>query len=279
MPTFLKTQSRSMHPIGIVGPDESGYPDLVERLGARLSEQGPTATVRQSAGGDDTAGQRYRDAGATAAYQVGDDGWCVAAERPSVRDLLEDLAPAYDYAVFDGFSEADVPTIVVGDAEYEGEALQEAASADAVDVEAAVADLAETEPFENLASLVARVKQSPEAPKSGAIATFTGRVRAKEDDDDTPTEYLEFEQYDEVAADRFDGIKADLEARDGVFEVVMHHRTGVVPYGEDIVFVVVLAGHRDEAFATVEDGINRLKAEVPIFKKEVTVAEEFWAHQ
>jgi len=43
--------------------------------------------------------------------------------------------------------------------------------------------------------------------------------------------------------------------------------------------VVVLAGHRREAFETVEDGIDRLKAEVPLFKKEVTVSGEFWAHQ
>ena len=48
--------------------------------------------------------------------------------------------------------------------------------------------------------------------------------------------------------------------------------------GEDIVFVVVLAGHREEAFRTVEDGINRLKDEVPIFKKETTVEDEFWVH-
>jgi molybdopterin synthase catalytic subunit len=43
--------------------------------------------------------------------------------------------------------------------------------------------------------------------------------------------------------------------------------------------VVVLAGHRGEAFRTVEDGIDRLKDEVPLFKKEVTVEEEFWRHE
>jgi molybdopterin synthase catalytic subunit len=59
----------------------------------------------------------------------------------------------------------------------------------------------------------------------------------------------------------------------------MHHRTGVVPAGEDVVFVVVLAGHRGEAFETVSDGIDRLKDEVPLFKKEVTVDEEFWRHE
>jgi len=56
-------------------------------------------------------------------------------------------------------------------------------------------------------------------------------------------------------------------------------KTGVVDAGEDIVFVVVLAGHRKEAFETVEDGIDRLKEEVPLFKKEVTVDETFWAHE
>ncbi len=73
-------------------------------------------------------------------------------------------------------------------------------------------------------------------------------------------------------------LETDLETRDGVFEVELYHRTGIVEDGEDIVFVVVLAGHREEAFRTVEDGINRLKDEVPLFKKEVTVEDEFWVH-
>jgi molybdopterin synthase catalytic subunit len=74
-------------------------------------------------------------------------------------------------------------------------------------------------------------------------------------------------------------IEAELADRDGVFEVLMYHRVGVIEDGEDIVFVVVLAGHREEAFRTVEDGINRLKDEVPIFKKETTTDEEFWVHE
>ncbi|MFC6724850.1 molybdopterin synthase, partial [Halobium palmae] len=113
---------------------------------------------------------------------------------------------------------------------------------------------------------------------AGAIATFTGRVRAKDGDDDPRTTALEFETYEGVADDRMDAIRADLTDREGVEEVLLHHRTGVVPDGEDIVFVVVLAGHREEAFRAVEDGINRLKDEVPIFKKETTVEDEFWVH-
>jgi len=75
-----------------------------------------------------------------------------------------------------------------------------------------------------------------------------------------------------------DDIKRDLEEREGVYEVAMHHETGVVKVEEDAVHVVVLAGHRQEAFLAVEDGINRLKDEVPIFKKEVTEDGGFWVH-
>jgi len=123
------------------------------------------------------------------------------------------------------------------------------------------------------------VKASPRADRSGAIATFTGRVRARDAKDDAPTEYLEFEMYDGVAQRTMRTIESELQERDGVLEVAMHHRQGVIPDGEDIVFVVVLAGHREEAFETVRDGINRLKDEVPIFKKEVTAEETFWVHE
>jgi molybdopterin synthase catalytic subunit len=104
-------------------------------------------------------------------------------------------------------------------------------------------------------------------------------VRAKDSPDDARTEHLSFEKYEEVAESRLEAISRELTEREGVFEVLMHHRVGLMQDGEDIVFVVVLAGHREEAFRTVEDGINRLKDEVPIFKKETTTDEEFWLHE
>jgi molybdopterin synthase catalytic subunit len=150
---------------------------------------------------------------------------------------------------------------------------------DALDVDAVLDVIEDQEPYETLESLVATVKRSPNADRAGAIATFTGRVRAKDHPDDERTEYLEFEKYEGVAERRMREIETDLSDRDGVLDVRLHHRTGVVEAGEDIVFVVVLAGHRNEAFRTVEDGINRLKDEVPLFKKEVTTDETFWVHE
>jgi molybdopterin synthase catalytic subunit len=278
-----------MHVLGVVAPEREAQV-VADRLADRFGDEGRVAVVRRTETGGTRDESGARAESATATYELGDDGWTVRGRDRSPSDLLDDLAPDHDYALLVGFPEADVPQLVVGDAgaatdgakdadEVAGDVLLEAEAAENVDPAEVRARLDATEPYETLESLVAEVKRSEDAPYSGAIATFTGRVRAKEDPDDEPTELLEFEKYEGVAEERMDAISAELEEREGVFEVAMHHRTGVIEYGEDIVFVVVLAGHREEAFRTVEDGINRLKDEVPLFKKEVTTDEQFWVHQ
>ncbi|NEU55576.1 molybdopterin synthase [Halorussus sp. MSC15.2] len=267
-----------MHVLSLVGPDAAARA-VADRLASRLGEDGSVAEVHRT---ETDVEQHDGPSGAKFEFTAG--SWSATGRDRSLSDLLADLAPDYDYALLVGFPEADVPQVRIGDAagtdsDTPAEVLFEAASAADVDPEEVRTALAGTEPYETLESLVAEVKRSEDAPYSGAIATFTGRVRAKEEDDDTPTEFLEFEKYEGVAEDRMDAISAELEERDGVYEVLMHHRTGVIEYGEDIVFVVVLAGHREEAFRTVEDGIDRLKDEVPIFKKESTTDEQFWVHE
>ncbi|WP_255170571.1 molybdopterin synthase [Natrononativus amylolyticus] len=281
-----------MHVLGVLdcGTDDDGLERAVDQLVDRLSARGRVGVVRYDATiADGTAA--LRNAGVTpggdVTYDLGVDGdWTACGTGYAVGDALEDLAIDCAFAVVVGAPSIRAPVVAVGpDAqtrvetdEPAGPVLATAATPSAFEYDAVVDALLETEPYETLESLVARVKDSPAADRSGAIATFTGRVRAKDADDDARTEYLEFEKYEGVADERMAALKADLEARDGVYAVELHHRTGVVRDGEDIVFVVVLAGHREEAFRTVEDGINRLKDEVPLFKKEVTVDEEFWVH-
>ena len=275
-----------MHVLGVCEHGTAGdeLERTVDRIVDCLSEDGRVGVIRYDAtiaDGTQAFEKRESTPGGDVTYDLGADGdWAATGTGMTVTDAVDDLAPDCAYAVVVGVDSLRYPTVVVGDPEEPPESTVATVSGPAdLDLEALLADLEATEPYETLESLVDRVKRSPDADLAGAIATFTGRVRSKDTDDDDRTEYLEFEKYEGVAEERLATLREDLEAREGVYEVELYHRTGVVRDGEDIVFVVVLAGHREEAFRTVEDGINRLKDEVPLFKKEVTVDDEFWVHE
>ncbi|ELY87264.1 molybdopterin synthase [Natrialba taiwanensis] len=276
-----------MYVLGIL--DGGGGDETVDRVvdGAidQLAQAGRVGVIRYDATiADGTHGALTT--GGDVTVDLGADGdWTASGTGLSVQQALDRLAPDCDYAVVVGVSSLRYPAVVVGDDPTARE--HEHTPADTLATIASATELGDidlrerleaTDPHRTLGSLVERVKRSPHAPRAGAIATFTGRVRQKDTEDDTPTQYLEFEKYEGVADERMAALERELEARDGVFAVELYHRTGVVEDGEDIVFVVVLAGHREEAFRTVEDGINRLKDEVPLFKKEVTLEDEFWVH-
>ncbi|VTT86439.1 Molybdopterin-guanine dinucleotide biosynthesis protein MobB / Molybdenum cofactor biosynthesis protein MoaE [Halorubrum sp. DM2] len=283
-----------MRPISIVGDGAAG---LARRLAGRLD--GRVAVVERD--GDSAEGGRpdpepsgpaadggivgpaQRPEADTAIAFDGDGNWTGRGTIEGFDDLLDGLAPDHDYLLAVGESRLRVPAVLLGpDPDPDsvpGTVLATAASPGAVDLDSLVADLDTADPWITRETLVGRVEASADADRSGAIATFTGRVRARDGPDDDRTTHLAFEKYEGVAEERMDAIADELTDRDGVFDVRMHHRTGVIEAGEDIVFVVVLAGHRREAFRTVEDGIDRLKDEVPIFKKEATESETFWVHR
>ncbi|MFB6266753.1 MAG: molybdopterin synthase [Halodesulfurarchaeum sp.] len=238
-----------------------------EAVAAVLAERGPVGVVRD---GEVNASRTT--------ITLGAEGWTASGPDPALPDALDRLAPEHDYGLVVDLPVERFPTLAIGDVSGESPTIS-APSVEALEADQVVEAVEAGAPHETLESLIAAVKRSPRAEYAGAIATFTGRVRAKEDEDDAFTEALTFEHYEELAAERLAALEDELESREGVEAVELHHRTGRIEYGEDIVFVVVLAGHREEAFRTVEDGIDRLKAEVPIFKKEVTVEEEFWVHE
>mgnify|MGYP000031679845 CR=1 FL=1 len=257
-----------------------GSQSVVERLAGRLtdSRDGQVATVDHTV----ESVREPTDTTANGAFHVDVEGrWTGTGTDRSVTDLLDSLAPDYDYALVAGVAHHRLPTVVIGDTEAPSSAtvVDSAPTADELDIDSLVDRIEDVEPHITLDTLVDRAKASSDADRSGAIATFTGRVRAKDSPDDARTEHLSFEKYEGVAEARLDAIRQSLTDREGVFEVLLHHRVGLLTDGEDIVFVVVLAGHRKEAFRTVEDGINRLKDEVPIFKKETTESEAFWVHE
>ena len=266
-----------MQTLCLVGEDcLSAAETIAERLAT--ARDGRVATVDHT----DTRPVDAPETPSPGTFRIDSDGrWVGAGDDRSVNDLLDGLASDYEYAVVAGLAHHRLPTVTIGDAETPPGAtvVETAPTAEALDTEGILGRIDDLEPHITLHTLVDRAKAAPGADRSGAIATFTGRVRAKDDPADARTDRLTFEKYEGVAEERLDAIRQDLTAREGVFEVLFHHRVGPIDDGEDIVFVVVLAGHRRQAFRTVEDGIDRLKDEVPIFKKESTTDGEFWLHE
>jgi MoaE-MoaD fusion protein len=103
---------------------------------------------------------------------------------------------------------------------------------------------------------------------AGAIVTFQGVTR--------DVDFLEYEAYAEMAEPRIEAILRDCADRHSLLAIAAEHRVGEVPLGEPSVIVAVSAAHREEAFAGAREAIDRIKVEVPIWKKEISDGGEHW---
>jgi molybdopterin synthase catalytic subunit len=113
----------------------------------------------------------------------------------------------------------------------------------------------------DLALLISHVS----GPDAGAIATFTGTVRATARERDVLD--LEYEAYGGMAEREIARIARDVVTGTGPRSAVWH-RTGVVAVGEASVAIAISSAHRAAAFAACKQAIDTLKVTVPIWKKE-----------
>jgi molybdopterin synthase catalytic subunit len=105
-------------------------------------------------------------------------------------------------------------------------------------------------------------------PHTGAIVTFQGTTR--------DVDSLDYEAYEPMAAERIAAILTDTLARHEIEGAAAEHRTGTVPRGEPSVVVAIAAAHRGPAFAAAREAIDRIKAEVPIWKREIEGERAQW---
>lgn len=88
---------------------------------------------------------------------------------------------------------------------------------------------------------------------------------------------LRYEAWDELATSRLEEIAGEMLEMWPVRRVAIFHRTGDLEIGEASVVVACSAPHRDDAFAACRRGIERLKEDVPIWKKEsLASGEDHW---
>jgi MoaE-MoaD fusion protein len=100
----------------------------------------------------------------------------------------------------------------------------------------------------------------------GAVVTFAGVTR--DHNDGARVVSLAYEAYAEMATALATAIFTEAQQRFAITRARITHRLGTVPVGEAAVVVVVSAAHRGPAFDACRYLMDRLKHEVPIWKRE-----------
>jgi len=108
----------------------------------------------------------------------------------------------------------------------------------------------------------------------GGLVTFGGSVR--NETKGRRVLRLEYEAYAPMAEKKLAEIGAEAAARWPGVRLAIVHRVGVLVPGELAVVIAAAAPHRKEAFRGCEYAIERLKQDVPIWKKEFFEDGEVW---
>lgn len=103
-------------------------------------------------------------------------------------------------------------------------------------------------------------------PGQGGVVLFMGLVR--DHNQGKQVVRLDYEAYDTMAVRSLTTICDQIEAETPGAKLCIIHRVGSLAIGDLAVLVAASAPHRGEAFSACRTAIERLKVEVPIWKKE-----------
>jgi molybdopterin synthase catalytic subunit len=102
----------------------------------------------------------------------------------------------------------------------------------------------------------------------GAHAIFLGQIRTDQKEGGVVSG-IEYSAYEEMAEDAFEKIREDAFSKYDLICMHIYHSLGLVPTGEISLFVFVSSAHRKVAFEASEYIVEQIKAQVPIFGKEL----------
>jgi molybdopterin synthase catalytic subunit len=109
----------------------------------------------------------------------------------------------------------------------------------------------------------------------GGTCVFLGTVRDHSQAGEVTG--LTYEAWQELAAKRLEELAAEMFEKWPLQKVALLHRTGDLGVGEVSVIIACSSAHRAEAFEACRHGIERLKEDVPIWKKEhLATGESGW---
>jgi molybdopterin synthase catalytic subunit len=109
---------------------------------------------------------------------------------------------------------------------------------------------------------------------AGALCVFLGTVR--DVNEGRTVVKLEYEAYAAMAMAEMRRITRELAAEMPAVRLAITHRTGALAIGEIAVVCAASAPHRDEAYRACRALIDRVKARVPIWKREHGPEGAYW---
>jgi molybdopterin synthase catalytic subunit len=121
---------------------------------------------------------------------------------------------------------------------------------------------------------VAEVIAAVSRPEAGGISVFVGTVRS--DNEGRAVTLLEYQAYASMAAKEMARIGAEISSELAHVELAVLHRVGSLKVGEVAVVCAASAPHRGEAFEACRLLIDRIKARVPIWKREHGPSGPYW---
>ena len=102
----------------------------------------------------------------------------------------------------------------------------------------------------------------------GAHMIFLGQIRADEKDGKV-VKAIEYTAYEEMAENLFHTIREEVFSRYKLTCMHLHHSLGTISAGEICLFVFTSSAHRADAFDACREIVERIKAEVPVWGKEI----------
>ena len=108
----------------------------------------------------------------------------------------------------------------------------------------------------------------------GGHSIFLGQVRADEVNG-KKVAAIEYTSHTEMALEKMHEIRQDIFAKYPLTCMHIHHSLGAVRAGEICLFVFTSSAHRKAAIDACEECVERIKAELPVWGKEIFEGEGY----
>lgn len=108
----------------------------------------------------------------------------------------------------------------------------------------------------------------------GGHSIFLGQVRADQTENGI-VKAIEYTAFEEMAIEKMHLIREDIFAKYPLTCMHVHHSLGEVAAGEICLFVFTSSAHRKAAMDACEETVERLKAELPVWGKEIMEDEKY----